>query len=87
MNWKVRFKNKMFWLALIPAILVLAQVVLALFDVKVDFTDLQAKLIAIVDAVFVLLSILGIAVDMTTAGIKDSERAMSYTEPYKAEEK
>jgi len=87
MNWKVRFKNKMFWLALIPAILVLAQVVLALFDVKVDFTDLQAKLIAIVDAVFVLLSILGITVDMTTAGIKDSERAMGYTEPYKTEEK
>lgn len=29
-NWKVRIKNKMFWLALIPALLLLAQAALRL---------------------------------------------------------
>lgn len=30
-NWKVRLKNKSFWLALIPAVLLLVQVVAAVF--------------------------------------------------------
>lgn len=82
-NWKVRIKNKAFWLALIPAVLVLVQVCAAPFGYNWDFAGLQQQLIAIVNALFVLLSVLGIVIDPTTHGIGDSERAMGYEEPYK----
>lgn len=82
-NWKVRFKSKVFWLAVIPAILLLAQTVLNVFGVQLDFTDIQAKILAVVEAVFGVLVILGIVTDPTTAGVSDSTRAMTYTEPYK----
>lgn len=80
-NWKVRAKNKTFWLAIIPADLLLVQQVCAVFGVTLDFGDLQAQLVAIVGTVFAILAILGIVADPTTAGMGDSEQAMGYTEP------
>ena len=44
-NWKVRIKNKLFWLAIIPAILLLVQTVASIFGFTVDFTGLGDKLI------------------------------------------
>lgn len=82
-NWKVRIKNKAFWLALIPAVLVLVQVVAALFGYTLDLGDIGNKLIAVVNAVFVLLAILGIVNDPTTDGLSDSSRALTYNEPNK----
>lgn len=84
-NWKTRIRNKAFWLALVPAVLVLVQVCAAPFGYAWDFAGLQSQLIAIVNAIFVLLAILGIVVDPTTEGIGDSERAMSYEKPYPRE--
>lgn len=81
MNWKVRIKNKTFWLTVIPAVLLLIQVVAAVFGFTLDFGDLGNKLLAVVNAVFALLAILGIINDPTTAGVADSEQAMSYKEP------
>lgn len=81
-NWQVRIKNKAFWLALIPALLVFIQACAAPFGYQWDFAGLQTELVAIINAAFVLLSILGIVVDPTTEGIGDSERAMTYDEPY-----
>lgn len=86
-NWKVRLKNKNFWITLIPAILLLVQLVAALFGFELDLTDIKGKILAIVDVVFVILSILGIVTDHTTEGIADSQRALTYTEPYKKEDK
>ena len=80
-NWKIRFKNKTFWLALIPAVLLLAQQVAGLFGVALDFGQIKDQLVAIVGTVFTLLAILGIVADPTTAGVGDSEQAMGYTEP------
>ncbi len=80
-NWKVRVKSKKFWLAMIPAVLILIQVVLALFGVTFDITNLQEKLLAVVNAVFVVLAILGIVTDPTTAGINDSKQALTYDAP------
>ena len=80
-NWKVRAKNKAFWVAIIPAALLLVQQVCAVFGVQLDLTALQAQLVAIVGTVFTLLAILGIVADPTTAGVGDSEQAMTYTEP------
>ena len=85
-NWKVRIKNKNFWLTVIPAALLLVQVVLAVFGVTIDIGDIGNKLIAVVDAAFVVLAILGIVTDPTTAGVSDSEQALTYEEPKKKAE-
>lgn len=80
-NWKVRLKNKAFWVAMVPAVLILLQVILALFGITFDFTQLQERLLAVVNAVFVLLAVLGIVTDPTTKGIKDSNQALTYNIP------
>lgn len=80
-NWKVRLKNKAFWLAFIPAALLLVQTVAALFGFALDLGDMGDKLLAVVNALFALLSILGVVVDPTTQGVKDSQRAMEYEKP------
>ena len=80
-NWKVRIKSKAFWLALIPAVLLLIQTVAAVFGFTFDFDALQGRLLDVVNVVFLLLTILGVVVDPTTAGIGDSALAMTYEEP------
>ena len=85
LNLLVRVKNKAFWLAVIPAIALVVQAVAAVFGYTIDLTTMVGKLQAVVNAVFALLVILGIVVDPTTEGINDSNRAMSYTEPWKDE--
>ena len=85
MNWKVRIKNKTFWLTVIPAVLLLIQVVAAVFGYTLDFGDLGNKLLAVVNAVFALLAILGVVNDPTTAGVADSTQALTYLEPKKTE--
>ena len=82
-NWTVRLKSKNFWLAIIPAVLLLIQVVAAVFGFALDLGDLGNKLLAVVNAAFAVLAILGIVVDPTTAGLKDSQTALGYTEPKK----
>ena len=80
-NWKVRIKNRLFWVELIPAIALVVQAVASVFGWNLDFTTLTGKLIAVVDAVFAVLVILGIVVDPTTEGVRDSKLAMTYDEP------
>lgn len=80
-NWKVRIKNKNFWLTIIPALLLVLQTVLAVFNVNIDFGDLGNKLLAVVNAVFAVLTVLGVVTDHTTEGISDSTLAMTYDKP------
>nr|DAV08295.1 MAG TPA: holin [Bacteriophage sp.] len=80
-NWKVRLKNKQFWLALIPAVLLLAQAAAGVFGYALDLGGLGDKFLAVVNALFVVLSILGIVTDPTTRGVGDSTQALTYKEP------
>lgn len=80
-NWTVRFKNRGFWLSFVPAVLLLVQVVAALFGFELELEGLGAKLLELVNAVFAVLALLGIVTDPTTAGVGDSDRAMGYTKP------
>lgn len=80
-NWQVRIKSRQFWLALIPAVLLLVQVVAAVFGFELDLGDIGNKLLDVVNALFAVLAILGIVVDPTTDGVGDSAQAMTYTEP------
>lgn len=82
-NWLVRFKNKNFWLSLIPAVLLLVQVVASVFGFTLDLGELGNKLLEVVNALFAVLVILGVVNDPTTEGLSDSNRAMTYEEPYK----
>ena len=85
-NWKVRIKSKMFWVALIPAVLLLVQTVAAVFGYTLDFEALQGHLLEVVNAVFLVLTILGIVTDPTTAGFGDSALAMTYATPRVSDE-
>lgn len=81
MNWIVRIKNKNFWLTLIPALLLLIQTVAAVFGFELDFGELGNQLVAVVNAVFAVLVILGIVNDPTTKGLGDSKQALTYEKP------
>ena len=66
-NWKVRIKNKVFWLAIIPAVLTLIKAIAALFGFQIETEAVG--------------TIMGVVVDPTTKGVSDSDRAMLYDEP------
>ena len=63
--------------------MLLIQVVAAVFGYTLDFGDLGNKLLAVVNAVFALLAILGVVNDPTTAGVADSTQALTYQAPKK----
>ncbi len=80
-NWKVRIKNKLFWLAIIPALLTLVKAIAAVFGYEIDTALIGEQLLAIVEALFAVLVIMGVVTDPTTKGVSDSDRAMAYDEP------
>lgn len=80
-NWKVRLKNKNFWISLIPALLLLIQAVAYVFGFSLDLSEMGDKLLAVVNALFAVLAILGVVTDPTTAGLSDSNLAMMYEKP------
>lgn len=80
-NWKVRLKNKNFWVAIIPAILLLAQAVGSVFGFSLDFGELADKLLNVVNIAFVCLAILGVVNDPTVATFGDSKQALEYDSP------
>lgn len=84
-NWTVRLKNKAFWVAIIPAILLLAQQLCGLFGLNLDVSGVSEQLISIVGTAFSVLALLGIVNDPTTDGISDSAQALTYETPKKDE--
>lgn len=80
-NWKVRVLNKTFWLTLVPALALLLQTFLAVFNVKIELGETIDKLLVFINALFVVLVIVGVVNDPTTSGISDSSRAMTYERP------
>ena len=80
-NWLVRLKNKHFWVTLIPALLLLVQVTAEIFGFTLDLGDLGNRLLGWVNAAFALLAVLGVVNDPTTATLRDSPQAMTYTAP------
>lgn len=80
-NWRTRLKNKNFWLTIVPALLIVAQAVAAPFGYTIDIDYLGVQWAAVVNAVFGVLSVVGIVNDPTTVGLGDSSRAMGYDEP------
>lgn len=80
-NWKVRIKNKTFWIAFIPALALVIQQVFKLFGIEIDTSKATEELINLINALFILLAIIGVVSDPTTKGISDSKQAMTYEKP------
>lgn len=80
-NWKVRVLNKTFWLTLVPALALLLQTFLAVFNIRLELGETIDKLLVFINALFAVLMIVGIVNDPTTAGLTDSTRALEYHEP------
>jgi len=83
-NWKVRFKNKVWLSTFLSLIIGFVYNVLALFDVFPAIT--QHAVTQIVGEVLTFLGLIGVLVDPTTEGLNDSNRAMSYEEPWRDED-
>lgn len=79
-NWKVRFKNKVWLASFISLIVGFVFNMLTLFDIYPKVT--QNVIMQIVDQVLTFLGLIGVLVDPTTVGLNDSKRAMSYEEPW-----
>lgn len=80
LNWKVRFKNKVWLGSFLSLIVGFVYSMLALFDV---FPAVTQNLVAqLLNQVLTFLGLIGVIVDPTTAGLSDSERAMGYEEPW-----
>ena len=80
-NWKVRFKNRIWLGSFVSLIVSFVYSMLALFEVFPAVTENRA--LEMVNQVLTFLGLIGVLVDPTTAGIGDSERAMGYEVPYK----
>lgn len=73
-NWKLRFKNKATLIAIASTVILLAQ------QLGLKLPDNIAD---VVNTVLTLLVLLGVVNDPTTAGVSDSIKALTYTEPKK----
>lgn len=79
-NWKVRFRNKT-WVGLLLAFIIsFVFNMLKMFEIQTPVTENQV--LNIVNQVLGVLGLVGILVDPTTEGIGDSDRAMTYDEPW-----
>lgn len=80
LNWKVRFKNKVWLMGFISVIVTFVYTILGMLDIYPEFTKNQT--IEVVNSILTFLTLIGVIVDPTTNGFGDSERALGYDEPY-----
>lgn len=79
-NWKVRFKNKI-WLASFCSLIIgFVFSMLRLFDIYPEITEDRVTMT--VNNVLTFLGLFGVLADPTTQGLFDSERALTYEEPW-----
>lgn len=80
-NWKVRIKNPVFWMTIVPAATSFVYCVLGAFGIVPELTE--SMVLNIFSAVITALTTIGVLVDPTTAGVCDSALAMTYEAPRK----
>ncbi len=72
-NWRVRLRNKTFWLTLVPLLVLLTQ--------QLGLNWVPENWESIFGTVMAILTVVGIINDPTTVGVKDSEQALNYVVP------
>jgi phi LC3 family holin len=75
-NWKARFKNKVFLVSFLALLISFVYNVLGMFEIVPPISESQV--LEFVTIVVNVLGVLGVVVDPTTQGINDSERALTY---------
>lgn len=75
-NWKARFKNKMFVLSAAALIVSFIYQMLSTFDIVPKITENEIS--GLITMAVNILAFLGVLVDPTTEGMSDSERALTY---------
>lgn len=87
-NWKVRFRNKVWLTSFVSQTLLLVQAVLFgleglhAIDLNMESVDSITRwIVGIIDAALAYLSYLGIVQDPTVAGIGDSKQVLNREEP------
>lgn len=79
-NWGVRLKNPIWLMSMASLIITFVYGVLDALGVIPVFP--QEKAVQAAQALFTFLGLIGVIQDPTTAGIIDSNRAMTYNEPW-----
>lgn len=82
-NWKVRFKNKVWLCSFLSLIIGFAFSMLRMFDIYPTVTE--SDIINVLDKVLTFFGLIGVLIDPTTEGFYDSERALGYDEPWSDE--
>lgn len=77
-NWKVRFKNKLWLSAFIGAFVVFGFTMFRLFGVETPIDEVDVT--RFIEAVLSMLALSGVLIDPTTEGFNDSDLAMTYGE-------
>ncbi|WP_026575299.1 phage holin [Bacillus sp. UNC438CL73TsuS30] len=85
-NWKVRLKNKHWVLAFVSQVMIVLQMILSGLNmlglIHFELTQaIQSSVLTFINAIFVILSMLGLVQDPTTKGYGDSDRALNYKDP------
>ena len=80
-NWKVRIRNRNFWITIVPALILAVQLFANIFGVTLALGDLGNRIVAFIDALFAVLAIVGVVNDPTVATLSDSGQAMGYDIP------
>ena len=85
-NWKIRFKNWMWVSSFISQIMIILQLLLvagnALGWTSFELTeDIKGWVLALANAIFIALSMLGLVQDPTVDGVGDSAKALRREEP------
>ena len=78
-NLSVRFKNPTWVLSFATSVISFVYVILGMFEVVPPIS--QDMIIQVISAIVAFLTGVGVMIDPTTKGVKDSEQALSYTEP------
>ena len=87
-NWKVRVRQKWFWLTLIPLVFLLGDQLVGLMSLMGEVEagrlyegPLMEMTLKLIGTAFAVLALVGVPVDTTTEGYGDSARALTYEEP------
>ena len=80
-NWQVRIKSKEFWIGIVGVIGAAVVGIAAQFGIQLDIGEYTDAISALITGVFAVLGVLGVTADPTTAGVSDSDQAMTYEEP------
>lgn len=78
-NWKVRFKKKSFWVAIISAIALFVNNMTQ--AVGLDYSSQVEQGVSILTSVLTVLAGIGVVIDPTTAKLGDTGIAQTYSKP------